>query len=401
MPQLILPLIPQGATPINQRVSVFRDEDSWTYFIGAYPVYSHRSGDQKTFRFVSSQLIQSGAARQMEIQRAFGVSKSSVIRSLKRLQRAGAGGFFSQRRGSRGGTVLTAEVLEKAQRLLDQGYCKADVARELGVGYDTCRKAIHDGRLVESARQELKLSKSERSAVDAAAGEVMGVGCTRVPERVLTSMGQLAGAASRFEPCVDVPQAGALCALPALLANGLLNGAKQFLGELKGYYTSVQVLLVLALMVVQDQERREDARPCAGGVWQAVGAGPCTGSSMSMHPETEDSPAQYRNMIAYRAETAMVNLMTGPVTDSSQARRILQDLFVIEADILPDPDNERLTIRVHGAARPAVSRVLKKLFEHLTDAQEIYPGTQMRIVYELLGYPPSNAAEGVTLSSQR
>jgi len=63
MPQLILPLIPQGASAINQRVSVFRDEDSWTYFIGAYPVYWHRNGDQKTFRFVSSQLIQSNPGR--------------------------------------------------------------------------------------------------------------------------------------------------------------------------------------------------------------------------------------------------------------------------------------------------------------------------------------------------
>ena len=133
MPQLILPLIPQGATPINQRVSVFRDEDSWTYFIGAYPVYSHRSGDQKMFWFVSSQLIQSGAARQIEIQRAFGVSKSSVIRSLKTLQRGGAGGFFSQRRGRRGGKVLTAEVLEKAQRLLDQGSVSVKVVVTWGI----------------------------------------------------------------------------------------------------------------------------------------------------------------------------------------------------------------------------------------------------------------------------
>ena len=44
-------------------------------------------------------------------------------------------------------------------------------------------------------------------------------------------------------------------------------------------------------------------------------------------------------MIAYWAETAMVGLITGPNVDSSDARRLLLDLFVTEADILPSPDD--------------------------------------------------------------
>ena len=39
-------------------------------------------------------------------------------------------------------------------------------------------------------------------------------------------------------------------------------------------------------------------------------------------------------MIAYRTETAMVGLLLGPRVDSVAARRLLQDLFVTEADIL-------------------------------------------------------------------
>ena len=37
MPQQILPLIPRGATQINGLVSVWREEERWTYFLGGCP----------------------------------------------------------------------------------------------------------------------------------------------------------------------------------------------------------------------------------------------------------------------------------------------------------------------------------------------------------------------------
>ena len=101
-------------------------------------------------------------------------------------------------------------------------------------------------------------------------------------------------------------------------------------------------------------------------------------------------------MIAYRAETAMVGLITGPTVDSSDARRLLQDLFVTEADILPDPENKQLNIRVHSASRPAANRALAQLFEHLNNAEVKYPGTEMRLVFELGGYAGSKGVQGVT-----
>ena len=133
MPQRILPLIPQGATQINGMVSVWRDDEMWTYFLATHPIYSHRKTDHRMFRLITSQLIDSGACHQVDVMRTFGVSKSSVIRSLNKLRSGGPEAFFVQRRGRRGGKVLTSEVLEKAQRLLDQGYTRSDAAQELGV----------------------------------------------------------------------------------------------------------------------------------------------------------------------------------------------------------------------------------------------------------------------------
>ena len=92
MPQLILPIIPHGATTINQLVSVYRDKERWTYFIGTYPIYCHDESDHRMFKLVTAQLIESGACRQVDMITTFGVSKNSVsgtnacpIRRTKRL----------------------------------------------------------------------------------------------------------------------------------------------------------------------------------------------------------------------------------------------------------------------------------------------------------------------------
>jgi transposase len=265
MLQQILPLIPRGATQINGLVSVWRDEHCWTYFIGAHPIYSHKNTDQRMFRLVTSQLIESGACRQVDVIRTFGVSKRSVIRSVNKLRKDGAEAFFVQRRGRRGGKVLTSKVLEKAKGLLDQGYTRSDVSQELNVKYDTLRKAINDGRLLEPKHTETAITKSSRNVVDVAAAEGMGVACTRVEERVLASMGTLIGATVHFELCLDVPKAGVFCAIPALLANGLFNGAERFLGSVSGYYTIFHVLLLLALMALCRIKTTEKLRGHAPG----------------------------------------------------------------------------------------------------------------------------------------
>ncbi|WP_419662932.1 uncharacterized protein Dvar_34220 [Desulfosarcina variabilis str. Montpellier] len=77
----------------------------------------------------------------------------------------------------------------------------------------------------------------------------MGTACTRVMDRALASIGQ-GEAQVRCEPCLDVPKAEVLCAMPALLANGILEGAEKLLGKSRGYYTIFQILLVLAFMTL-------------------------------------------------------------------------------------------------------------------------------------------------------
>jgi hypothetical protein len=41
MPQALLPLVPAGATAINDFFSVVREDGQWAYFLGVRPVFQH------------------------------------------------------------------------------------------------------------------------------------------------------------------------------------------------------------------------------------------------------------------------------------------------------------------------------------------------------------------------
>jgi hypothetical protein len=106
-------------------------------------------------------------------------------------------------------------------------------------------------------------------------------------------------------------------------------------------------------------------------------------------------------MIAYRAETAMCALLRPPGGENTAARRLLQDLFVREADIRPETDTGQLHIEVHRGSRPAVDRALESLFEHLNEMAFIFPGTDLTLHYQLVGQsPPRNSKESVAANSQ-
>jgi len=248
--QTHLPLIPVGASRINDMVYVCRDGDTWTYYVALLPVYSHRASDAAHFRLTIAQLVESGACRPCEIMSAFGVNKNKVLRASRQLRERGVRSFFTKRHTRKGGTVLTADKLGQAQRLLDRGSSREEVAGELDVKQDTLRKAINDGRLTEAARTlpvPYATTMSERSRQDSEAAQGMGTACIRTDERICAAFGLNAGAEIRFEACFDVPLGGVLCGLPALLSNGLLTGLDK-LGDVRGYYTQAQVLLVLAFM---------------------------------------------------------------------------------------------------------------------------------------------------------
>ena len=116
MTQGILPLIPTGATAINDILSVVRQEKTWTYFLSTYPIYSHREEEHQCFRSIIAQLIDNGTCKQCEVVSAFGISKKCGLRAVKQLREHGVKSFFEPRKGRGSGVVLTRKCSRDGAR---------------------------------------------------------------------------------------------------------------------------------------------------------------------------------------------------------------------------------------------------------------------------------------------
>jgi len=107
-----------------------------------------------------------------------------------------------------------------------------------------------------------------RSRTDAVAP--MGVGATDTAGRVLASLHGAGPVAAQFEPCADVPRAGVLLAVPALLACGLLTHTDKRFVLPPGYYSVAQVFLLVAFLALARIKSLEGLRYCAPGEWGKV-----------------------------------------------------------------------------------------------------------------------------------
>ena len=76
--------------------------------------------------------------------------------------------------------------------------------------------------------------------------------------------------ASEFAPCADVPRAGVLLAVPALLASGLWRHTAQRFVLPPGYYSVVHVFLLVAFLALARVRALEGLRYCAPGEWGKV-----------------------------------------------------------------------------------------------------------------------------------
>lgn len=146
MPQLQLPIFAQGLRSITEDLAFQREDGKVVYFHGLLPVFQHEEKDLKSFRMFTSQLIGNGTVRQGDIVRAFGVPLATVKRYMKVHRQKGTAGFFQTPR-RRSANVLTAEVKQRAQALLDEGKSVPEVSLDIGVAGNTLHKAIQAGRL--------------------------------------------------------------------------------------------------------------------------------------------------------------------------------------------------------------------------------------------------------------
>ena len=87
-------------------------------------------------------------------------------------------------------------------------------------------------------------------------------------------------------------------------------------------------------------------------------------------------------LIAYRAETALVALAREKLTRAEDARSLIRQIFESAVDLCPDAEQKTLTVRLHRLSSAIHDAVLEHLCAELTATETVYPGTDLRLIFE-------------------
>jgi hypothetical protein len=88
-------------------------------------------------------------------------------------------------------------------------------------------------------------------------------------------------------------------------------------------------------------------------------------------------------MIAYRAETSMASTVRERLKRCDDARALLRQIYNTEVDLIPDLEAKTLTVQLHHLTQAVHDSAVRYLCDELTATETIFPGTELRLVYQL------------------
>jgi lambda repressor-like predicted transcriptional regulator len=241
--QLPLPLLPAGAAEIAAGVGLLAGDDGGLVTVHGLATFAWDGGDEAGRRLAAVQLVRLRAASQGQVADAFGVDPATIWRWDQALAVDGVAGLVPARRGPKGASKLTPQLVERIAGLDAAGATLREIAAVTGVSTFSVRNAL--GRVVPGGPPAVP-GAAEEGAGPGAGDDDAGQGAVPVlpdpvprdGERVLARWGLLGeGAEPVFIPGARYPLAGLLLALPALEGTGLLAAAREVYGRLKdGFY---------------------------------------------------------------------------------------------------------------------------------------------------------------------
>ena len=94
---------------------------------------------------------------------------------------------------------------------------------------------------------------------------------------------------------------------------------------------------------------------------------------------------QLIKVVAYRSERCLASLVEPFFArHDDEARAFLKTVFRLSGDILPDHERHELRVRLYGLANNRSQQALIALCECLNTQRAIYPGTELRLVFEAI-----------------
>ena len=320
-------LLPLPVPPADNRISInssvwFVDSDGYRVVFWRHePLYRVALGDEVHLRLVAVSLRQSQLVTQAEICRAFGHTVSTQARWERQYREHSIAGLVSKKPTGRH-CDLDKSQLDFVRRWFRAGVSNRQMAKNLGVGESTIRRALRRLRLVRpqvlrqpslplddagtatpaaedqtpreseepqvvaveeapTAAEEAPPSPAaalvvKKSTLEEGVEAASSLSLDRDPhdrscDRVLARLGLLADAVPLFADWESLPRAGVLLAVPLLVRHGLLGAfAKVYRSIGPAFYglrTIVLTLFLGALLRIKRPEQWKEYRPAElGGI---------------------------------------------------------------------------------------------------------------------------------------
>jgi len=293
---------PAGTIIVNDRVCLHSEGPRRVVLVHGVIVAHYDMRDRAAEEYAMLTLLDSGYADQKEIARAFRCSERSIRRYAQRFELSGLPALG--RTPGRPSAIAPKETDGRDRMILrmkEKGVSNRGIARRLGLAENSVRKRLRrlrwqpppeallpflektdeaevpgavasSSRIAESSStQAVILGKVTTGEQLAASFDVNPL--DRSLDRLLAAMDRLEDAAPMFARTENLPGAGVLLAIPALVGSGLLSVARKIYGSLGpafyGLRTTLVTSVLLALLRIPRPETLKEYSP--GDLGRIVG----------------------------------------------------------------------------------------------------------------------------------
>jgi transposase len=135
--------MPADATPIGSIAGLVEDpEQGGVVFVSGLAMFQFNPDDELARRLAAVQLVNTEIARPSEVAAGFGVTRDTLWRWRGSLEAPGVAGLVPGKRGPKGASKLTGEVVTRIRELDAHGLTLAAIGARVGVSATTVQVGL-------------------------------------------------------------------------------------------------------------------------------------------------------------------------------------------------------------------------------------------------------------------